>query len=349
MQIRNSKISYRSPAEAKSANTSAPRMQFAGNISMSLSNFVCVCCICALLLACAGLSGCSSEDREEDRYQLYFLNEDLSSLSAQDYEPEGGKKISDLGPQEMADDMLAQLSEPSGDVRRIAPVQNFSVIGTTLHNRALTVSLSADYEQLDKIREILTRAAMVNTLCQIDGVDTVSFLCGDHSLKNADGSEVGAMDSDQFIFNSGKEIVNYEKVRLHLYFASESGDQLVDTYRSVVYNSNISMERLVVEQVLKGPNSDVVFPTLNPAAKILSVTTRDGVCYVNLDQAFLTEPYNVTTQVAIYSLVNSLTELPSVSSVQITIDGKANKSFMETSLSSAFEQNRSIVRENENK
>ena len=336
MQIRNSGISNVSPAEAKTAKAVLP-------------NFACACCLCMLLLLCAGLAGCASENREEGGYQLYFLNEDLSSLSAQDYEPAEGKDAGDLDVQEMADDMLVQLSEPSGDVSRIAPIQNFSVTGITLDHHALTVSLSADYEQLDRIREILTRAAIVNTLCQIDGVDTVSFVCVDHPLKNADGSEVGAMNSDQFIFNSGKEIVNYEKVRLHLYFASESGDQLVDTYRNVVYNSNISMERLVVEQVLKGPNSDVVFPTLNPASKILSVTTRDGVCYVNLDQAFLMEPYNVTTQVAIYSLVNSLTELSSVNSVQITIDGKANKSFMETSLSSAFEQNRSIVRENETK
>ncbi len=319
------------------------------NFKISYFRICRILCLCMLFVACAGLSGCASENREVGRYQLYFLNEDLSSLSAQAYEPADGKDASDLGVQEMADDMLAQLSEPSGDVKRIAPIQNFSVTGTMLDHHALTVSLSADYEQLDSIREILTRAAIVNTLCQIDGVDTVSFLCGDHPLKTADGSEVGAMNSDQFIFNSGKEIVNYEKVRLHLYFASESGDQLVDTYRNVVYNSNISMERLVVEQVLKGPNSDVVFPTLNPAAKILSVTTRDGVCYVNLDQAFLTEPYNVTTQVAIYSLVNSLTELSSVSAVQITIEGKANKTFMETSLSSAFEQNRSIVRESEGK
>ena len=247
----------------------------------------------------------------------------------------------------MADDMLEQLATPSGDVRSIAPIQNFTVTGTTLQNGTLTVFLSSDYEELETVREILTRAALVNTLCQIDGVDSVSFLCGDHPLTNEDGSVVTAMNSDMFIFNSGKEIMNYEKVRLHLYFANEDGDQLVDTYRNVVYNSNISMERLVVEQVLKGPNSDVVFPTLNPAAKVLSVTTRDGVCYVNLDQAFLTEPYGVTSQVAIYSLVNSLTELSSVSAVQITIEGKTGKAFMDSSLSSAFERNLSVVRKNE--
>lgn len=299
------------------------------------------------LVLLSGMTGCAREEKEDSGLLLYYLNEDLSSLNTLSYLMEDGKSKADLSPQEMADDMLEQLATPSGDVRSIAPIQNFTVTGTTLQNGTLTVFLSSDYEELETVREILTRAALVNTLCQIDGVDSVSFLCGDHPLTNEDGSVVTAMNSDMFIFNSGKEIMNYEKVRLHLYFANEDGDQLVDTYRNVVYNSNISMERLVVEQVLKGPNSDVVFPTLNPASKVLSVTTRDGVCYVNLDQAFLTEPYGVTSQVAIYSLVNSLTELSSVSAVQITIEGKTGKSFMDSSLSSAFERNLSAVRKNE--
>ncbi|MGN8905528.1 GerMN domain-containing protein [Bacillota bacterium LCP21S3_A4] len=299
------------------------------------------------LVLLSGMTGCAREEKEDSGLLLYYLNEDLSSLNTLSYLLEDGKSKADLSPQEMADDMLEQLATPSGDVRSIAPIQNFTVTGTTLQNGTLTVFLSSDYEELETVREILTRAALVNTLCQIDGVDSVSFLCGDHPLTNEDGSVVTAMNSDMFIFNSGKEIMNYEKVRLHLYFANEDGDQLVDTYRNVVYNSNISMERLVVEQVLKGPNSDVVFPTLNPASKVLSVTTRDGVCYVNLDQAFLTEPYGVTSQVAIYSLVNSLTELSSVSAVQITIEGKTGKAFMDSSLSSAFERNLSVVRKNE--
>lgn len=299
------------------------------------------------LVLLSGMTGCAREEKEDSGLLLYYLNEDLSSLNTLSYLMEDGKSKADLSPQEMADDMLEQLATPSGDVRSIAPIQNFTVTGTTLQNGTLTVFLSSDYEELETVREILTRAALVNTLCQIDGVDSVSFFCGDHPLTNEDGSVVTAMNSDMFIFNSGKEIMNYENVRLHLYFANEDGDQLVDAYRNVVYNSNISMERLVVEQVLKGPNSDVVFPTLNPAAKVLSVTTRDGVCYVNLDQAFLTEPYGVTSQVAIYSLVNSLTELSSVSAVQITIEGKTGKAFMDSSLSSAFERNLSVVRKNE--
>ena len=92
---------------------------------------------------------------------------------------------------------------------------------------------------------------------------------------------------------------NYEKVRLHLYFANESGDRLVDTYRNVVYNSNMPMERLIVEQVIQGTDSGFAFPTLNPETKVISVTTRDNICYVNLDRNFQSEPYRVSPEVAV--------------------------------------------------
>ena len=300
-------------------------------------------CVMVCLLGC---SGCSESAKEESgKLQLYYLNGDLSSLQGTAYVPSDGQQIGEMSTEAVAGDMLLQLSQNTEDVSLSAPVQGFTIDGVQLRDGAMTVTLSAEYEDLSGTKEILTRAAMVDTLCQLEEVNTVTFLCGGESLRDADGNQLGAETADQFIFSSGKEIDNYSKVQLHLYFASEDGSQLVNTWRNVVYNSNVSMERVVVEQVLKGPNSDVVFPTVNKETKILSVTTRDGTCYVNLDQTFLTEPYSVTAQVAIYSLVNSLTELSSVRAVQITIDGTTNQSFKEISLSAPFEQNLKIVKE----
>lgn len=299
----------------------------------------------AVLLVLLSLCGCSaSESVQGTDQKIYFLNADRSLLSSQAYEPLDGRRAEDMDVQELISDVLVQLGTAPDDRSCSQPIQDFTVVGTILTGNALTINLSAEYYNLDSTLEVLTRAAIVNSLCGIDGVDSVSFLCDGEELRETDGDIVGAMTSDQFILSAGNEIDSYEKVRLHLYFANESGDQLVDTYRTVVYNANISMERLVVEQVLKGPNSDVVHPTLNSATQILSVTTRDYVCYVNLDQNFLEEPNNVTSQVAIYSLVNSLTELTSVREVQILIDGDSSRNFMDTSLSSSFKRNLSIVK-----
>ena len=67
--------------------------------------------------------------------------------------------------------------------------------------------------------------------------------------------------------------------------------------------------------------------------------TTDGVCYVNLDENFLMVVNNVSTDVSIYSIVNSLSELSNVNKVQILINGEVPSSFS----SSVFERNLDIV------
>lgn len=159
---------------------------------------------------------------------------------------------------------------------------------------------------------------------------------------------MGVMNADTFIDNDGNEINTYEKVKLTLYFANESGDKLRKVSRNVVFNSNISMERLVVEQLLAGPaKGENGYPTINPATKIQSVTVKDGTCYVNLDGSFLTQPYKVTSDVTVYSITNSLAELSNVNKVQITIDSTTDKELKDNvPLSTVFERNLEIV-ENE--
>lgn len=67
--------------------------------------------------------------------------------------------------------------------------------------------------------------------------------------------------------------------------------------------------------------------------------TKDGICYVNLDDNFLTVENNVPTEVTIYALVNSLVELNNVNKVQILINGEVPASFSATT----YERNLDIV------
>ena len=148
-----------------------------------------------------------------------------------------------------------------------------------------------------------------------------------------------------FIDNAGNEINAYEKANLILYFADEDGTGLVvENRRNVVYSSNIAMEKLVVEKLIEGPDSDGAYPTVNPATRIINVTVNDGICYVNLSEDFLTQPYSVDPAVTIYSITNSLSELSNVNKVQISINGKTNIAYREKiSLSDVFERNLDLL------
>lgn len=214
----------------------------------------------------------------------------------------------------------------------------------------MNLDFSEDYLRQNPIREVLGRAAVVRTLTQIDGIDTITFSVQNEALTDAMGIPVGVMTADSFIDNAGQEINAYTESVFSLYFANERGDGLVEVSREVVYNSNISMERQVMEELIRGPKKDGEtgsepgYPTINPAVTILSVTVKDRVCYVNLSREFLTPVYDVTSQTVLYSIVNSLVELPGVNKVQISIEGNTDVTYRDSvSLTTQFERNLDLV------
>lgn len=104
------------------------------------------------------------------------------------------------------------------------------------------------------------------------------------------------------------------------------------------------MEKLVVEQLISGPASDETFPTVSPDTKLVNITVKDGVCYLTFDSAMLMAVDNVTTDVTIYSIVNSLVELSNINKVQISIDGNKDGKFRDKyEASTIFERNLSLV------
>ena len=71
---------------------------------------------------------------------------------------------------------------------------------------------------------------------------------------------------------------------------------------------------------------------------------KDGICYVNLDSAFLTPVNQVTSDVTIYSITNSLVELSNINKVQISIDGKKDVKFRDKyNLTTIFERNLQLL------
>ena len=103
-------------------------------------------------------------------------------------------------------------------------------------------------------------------------------------------------------------------------------------------------------RLIAGPDAEneELYPVINSATKVLGVTVKDGTCYVNLDNGFLTQTYNVSAEVQIYSIVNSLVELSNINKVQIAVNGNTDMIFREKiSLSNVFDRNLDLVYETE--
>lgn len=288
------------------------------------------------------LAACGREEQVQTGtvYEIYYVNNDETRIINRQYVTESEDT------EVLFTELAGQLQTRSEKMEYQSPLSGeFSIRGHVLDSGLLTLDFDEKYKELWGTKEVLVRAAIVRTLVQIPGVERITFTVEGEPLVDSSGVAVGIMTADTFIENAGNEINAYEKVNLRLYFANEEGNLLVEeNQRNVVYNSNISLEKLVVEKLIEGPKSEGSYPTINPAAKIVSVTVKDGICYVNLDEAFQSQPYNVTSEVTIYSITNSLVELSNVNKVQISINGETNISYRENmSLNNVYERNLDLL------
>ena len=239
--------------------------------------------------------------------------------------------IPDGETQEQAEQILEKLKEPSDDLDYINPIpEDVEVLGSALTGSILDVDFSEAYLDIGRIQEKLVRAAVVQSLVQVDGINAVRFMIAGEPFKDSSGMETGLMNEDDFVGNTSSSPSSYQTDTLTLYFASETGDRLVEQKTMVRYSSNVSKDKLIVEKLMQGPSGDDVRPTINPNANLLSVTTKDDICYVNFDSTFLTGEYDILPELTIYSIVNSLIEGTEAKQVQITINGESNAEYMET-------------------
>ena len=291
-------------------------------------------CLSVMLASC----GKRTDVGKEDPF-IYCLNEDRTGLTKISYDfPEGNSE-------ETARAVLEELKEPAEEIEYTAPIpKEVKVQGCRLRGSILDVDFNSAYLEMGALEEKLVRAAVVQSLVLIDGINAVSFTVDGEMLKDSTGFPVGLMNEDDFVENTGSSPTAYQTDTLTLYFADKEGDSLVPREVDVRYSSNVSREKLIVEKLMQGPSGSGAYPTINPDANLLSVTIKDGICYVNFDSTFLTGAYDVLPEVTVYSIVNSLVEGTEAQQVQITINGETDAKYMETvDLSQPLEEKEELV------
>ena len=287
-----------------------------------MKKYILIVCFAIILL----FTGCGEEEHPEGStcYTLYFISNDSTKLMTKEY------WTTTTDESKLFEELRTELSKVPEKLEYTPPFGSNVVLRKwKSQNGRLLLDFESSYAKLEADTEVLTRAAIVKTFTQIKGVNYVSFQVEGKDLEDNLGKLVGAMYSDSFIYNEGAQINSYEEITLNLYFANEDGDALVKTEKTIMYNTNVAMERFILEQLIAGSKGTKGYSTINPDTKVLSVGVKDGVCYVNLSNTFLTQVYSVTPEVVVYSIVNSLCEVSGINKVQISVDGDTSIVFRE--------------------
>lgn len=278
--------------------------------------------LCIVLCACEQQTG-------TDEMHVYYLNADGNAL------------IQEVYPKTNVEGALDKLKTHSVLPKGVE-VEEFK-----LSKGYLDIYFNSAYAKMSKGTEVLVRAAIVQTLAQVENVNFVSFHVDGQALTDSDGNLIGMMRAEDFVQSTGSSIDSYQTTDLTLYFADKAGKQLTSTKRTDVrYNVNTTIERLVVEQLIKGTSASGAQSTVPKTTTILGVSVKEGICYVNLDSKFVTDSYDLSPEVVIYSIVNSVIENGSVTKVQILIDGASDATYKNTiDLSRPLEWNVGLLEE----
>ena len=278
------------------------------------------------ILLCVLITACAEQKSTEEMY-VYYVNADGNALIQQTY------------PMTTVEGALEKLK-----IHSVLP-KEVKVEKFILSKGYLDVYFDSAYNKLSKSTEVLIRAAYVQTLVQIENVNFVTFYVNDEPLTDGDGNAIGMMRAEDFVQSTGSSIDSYHTTDLTLYFASKDGKALTTNKKANVrYNVNTTIERLVVEQLIKGTSASDAQATVPKSTKILGVSVREGICYVNLDSKFVSDSYDLNPEVCIYSIVNSVIENGNVTKVQILIDGASDVVYKKTiDLSRPLEWNATLL------
>ena len=137
---------------------------------------------------------------------------------------------------------------------------------------------------------------------------------------------------------------------LYALFTDKSGQKLVKEQRTVRYKRSIPKERIVLEQLMKGPLEKGHYPTIPENTEVLNVTIADRICYVNMNDAFQSEALDVAENIPVYSVVNSILDSCEADRVQISIEGSLEGNYEDNMpLYNFYEKNEDLIVQDEAK
>lgn len=293
--------------------------------------------ICFFAITIILLVACKKEETP-DSY-VYYLNAEGTSIVKGEYDWDA------KDPMDAADNILKGMRNPKDSVvHRSALPKDLKILSMDLEDVTLKIDFNEQFRSIKRQEEVLLCAAMVGSLSQIVGVQFVEFTIEGEPLRDGAGEVIGAVSEADFVRDIGEELNAYTEKNLHLYYTNSKGDSLVEEIVSVRCNNNIPIEKIIVEQLQKNPKTKGNRVAIPQSAKLLGVSLKDDVCYINFDDGLLQPIPDVTAEVTIYSIVNSIIDGGIANAVQISINGEKEIKFQDVvDLNTPLEKNDEIV------
>lgn len=153
--------------------------------------------------------------------------------------------------------------------------------------------------------------------------------------------ELSRVDLDDSILSQSAK-----KETITLYFGDSEAEFVVPEKREVELEAGKSIEEVVMKELIKGPEKAGIDSVIPEGTRLISVETKDGICNLNLSKEFIDNNYTGSAgeTMTVYSVVNSLTELPGVNKVQFLIEGEKREVYLHMAFDAPIGRDENIIK-----
>ena len=151
--------------------------------------------LCMIFLLCLALmtlvAGCRSKKETNDQGNqkgtaIYYTNNDVTKLimKKENVKLEGNQ-------QQKVKILLKKLQQtPKSDM----------INGVSVNTNIVEIDFSTGYKRISENRDLICRAGIVYTLTQLKDINYVSFSISGEPMLDTDGTAIGALGRDSFVF-----------------------------------------------------------------------------------------------------------------------------------------------------
>lgn len=293
--------------------------------------------VIAAIAAAVGLFVVKKFNNDEYRLSasLYFFDDKKTSII------EEVRDISYTYRETISSKVLDELIKGSMDKKCVSPIgKGVKILNMENSEGDLRVDFSREFLSGDSSQDILATYAVIKSLCSVGDVRRVKVTVENKDIVAPDGNVIDYLASSDINISSNDDASGI----VLLYFPSKTTQKLVSEVRKIGSSEDKkTLERYIVNEIIKGPADKNLQPVLTSDTTLISAETKDGICYVNFKSNFIDKNTGDKELLAIYSIVNSLTELESVRQVQFLIDGKKVNNFGQTYIGDIFSRNENVI------
>lgn len=144
----------------------------------------------------------------------------------------------------------------------------------------------------------------------------------------------GCEKKDNISINNNEKLKNItlpnqkdQSIDLALYFDSSTKDKAEIAKEERLVNKEELIGEIIMMELIKGPsNVSSLKPIFPKGTRLLSFSIKDGIAYVSLSSEVMSLMTPAKEEAALRAVLNSLTQLPSITKVKLMVDNKDVKS-----------------------